>query len=216
MRTLTVACFLCVSVPACSQVSATLGQSAVSAVLKQYSLNPLVLVSSTKQPLPTNGKWSIKTSRPDTCPHDDTPCARVIYAVPEAQVRCEWTVVPQHGSSPASFLDQNEDASHYLLRRLQSGDLAPLVITSPQPIYPPIARAAKVSGSVVVRVVVSGEGTVTSTSIVSGPEMLRATTVDVARSWTFHPLIVGTHSAPFVADLTAKFRVENGTVAMRP
>jgi TonB family protein len=206
--------------PAFSQDSPSLNQSLVSTVLTHYSLNPLVLVPDTNKPLPSNGKWVIRTTRPDSCPHDDTPCARVVYAVLEVHVACEWTVVPQQGSAPAAFVDQNSDASRYLIRKLPVMDVASLVLASPQPIYPPIARAAHVSGSVVVRLLVSSDGTVTSATLVSGPEMLRAATLDAAKHWTFHALQVGTQPTPFVVEVSANFRMAGttniGMVSMHP
>jgi TonB family protein len=114
-------------------------------------------------------------------------------------------VVPPQGAKPAAFLDQNEDASRYLLRKLPAVDLAPLVLTSPQPIYPPIARAAHISGSVAIRLVVSDKGTVISASSISGPEMLRVSASDAAKHWTFHALQVGATPAPFTVDLNANF-----------
>jgi protein TonB len=90
--------------------------------------------------------------------------------------------------------------------------------------YPAIARAAHISGSVVVRLVVSGDGIVTSATPVSGPPMLSPSAVDAAKNWTFHALQVGTQSTPFVADLKADFSVGHdvafgqtkATVSMHP
>jgi TonB family protein len=209
MCSLTLLFCLCLTISAFSQDSPSLGASAVSAVVSQYIMNTLVRVPETHQPLPSNGKWSISTTRPDSCPHDDIPCARVIYTVPEAHVVCEWTVVPPHGSAPAAFLDQNEDASRYLLRNLPSTDVASLVLASPQPLYPAIARMAHISGSVVVRLVVSGSGTVTSATPIGGHPMLRPAAVDAAKHWTFGALQVGTQPTPFVADLSADFNLES-------
>lgn len=231
MRTPTLLCLL-LAAPAFAQTAPSLGRSSVSALLANYTINTLILLPGTHKPLPSTGKWSIKTSRPDSCPHDDTPCARVAYTVPEANVTCEWTVVPQLGASPAAFLDQNEDASRYLVRKLSAVELGPLTLTNPQPVYPPIALAAHVSDSVVVRLVVSDKGTVTSATPISGPEMLRHSAKDAAEHWTFHALKVGAQPAPFTVDLNASFILEsnpprctrenpcatlpNGTVSMRP
>ena len=224
MRCLTLLC-LCLAVPALAQDVPSLGRSSVSAVTSQYVMNTLSRVPGTDKPLPPDGKWSISTTRPEICPHDDTPCARVIYTVPGVNVACEWTVIPQQGSAPAVFLGQNEDASRYLLRKLPQGDLTSLILTSPEPIYGAIARAAHVSGSVVVRISVSSDGTVTSATPLSGPAMLRFSTVDAAKRWSFRALQIGTQAAPFVVDLTANFSIQahgsdgglpKGTVSMRP
>jgi TonB family protein len=231
MRFLALLCFF-LAQPAFAQDAQSLGKSSVSAVLDQYTINPLVRLPDTHNPLPPTGKWSIRTTRPDSCPHDDSPCARVVYTVPEANVACEWTVVPGRDGAPNSFLDENEDASHYLLRKLQAVDLTPLVLTSPQPVYPPIARAAHISGAVVVRLVVSGKGVVTSATPVSGPAMLFGASADAAKKWTFRPLQVGTQSASFTVDLNASYflvadpsnctkdnvcrSIPNGTASLRP
>ncbi len=231
MRSLTLLCFL-LTVPAFAQDASSLGKSSVSALLDKYTINTLIHLPDTDKPLPSTGKWSVRTSRPDSCPHDDTPCARVAYTVPEANVACEWTVVPQQGASPAAFLDQNEDASRYLLRELSAADLGPLILTSRQPIYPPIARAAHLSGSVVVRLVVSDKGTVSSATPISGPAMLLNAAKDAAQQWTFHALKVGAQPASFTVDLNASFTLDakspsctrqnpcatlpKGTASMRP
>ena len=231
MRALMFVC-LFLAIPAVAQDAFSLGKSSVSDVLEKYTLNPLVRLPDTQKPLPSTGKWSMRTARPESCPHDDTPCAGVVYAVPEAHALCEWTVVPQQGAAAPAFLDQNEDASRYFLRLLPASDLASLVVTSPQPVYPPIARAAHVSGSVVVRLVISEKGSTSLVTAVSGPAMLLAATTDAAKKWTFRPLQVGKESAAFTVDINATFTLPSnlpsctranpcatlpdGTVTMRP
>ena len=198
---------LCLAVRVSAQGDPSLGKSSVSAVLGQYTMNTLVRLPETHQPLPSNGTWSIAKTRPDSCPHDESPCARVIYSVPEAHVACEWTVVPGLSGAPATFPDQNEDASRYLLRKLTAAELAPLVVKSPQPVYPSIARSARLSGSVAVRLVVSEKGAVTLAAPVSGPVMLQGAAVDSAKHWVFRPLLVGAQPAPFTVDLNAEFNL---------
>lgn len=186
----------------------------------------------TEAPLPATGKWSIRATRPDNCPHDSLPCARVIYSVPESHVMCEWTVIPQQGAAPAVFIDQNADASRFLLRRASGEEIVPLLLASPQPIYPPIARAARISGSVVVRLVVSDKGVVTVATPLSGPDLLRQAAADAAKHYTFRALHVGTQPIPFTVDVVTEFTVEgkphtcteenpcatlpNGKVTIRP
>lgn len=230
MRFLLLLC-LFLAAPALAQDALSLGKSAVSAVTDQYVINTLARVPETRKPLPSDGKWSIATTRPENCPHDDTPCARVIYSVAELHVTCEWTVVPGQNAAAPVFLDQNEDASRYLLRKLPAKELAPLLVKGPQPMYPSIARAARVSGPVVVRLVVSEKGTVNSATPLSGQAMLQGAAIDAAKHWVFHPFQVGAQSAPFTTDLNATFTLQpdphsctrdnpcgppNGTATMQP
>jgi protein TonB len=63
-------------------------------------------------------------------------------------------------------------------------------IKLPKPVYPPIAKQAKVSGTVVVTVDVDESGKVTSAKAVSGHKMLQPAAVDAARMARFAPTIV--------------------------
>ena len=182
-----------------------MAQAAVSFVLSQSSINPLAPVPATGKPLPANGHWSIDTARPTLCPQNDLPCVRVLYGVTDANVTCEWVVLLPSNGTDGTILDQNESASLFLIHKLSRSQAAPLVKIRVTPIYPPIARAAHVTGSIVVRVIVNSSGEVQNAVTVSGPEMLRATTLDAIRQWSFNRLLLGTHPAAFTTDIQASF-----------
>ncbi len=55
------------------------------------------------------------------------------------------------------------------------------------PTYPPIAVAARVSGDVLVRVVIGPDGAVQQTEVVRGPKMLQQSAVDAASKWKYEP-----------------------------
>jgi TonB family protein len=56
-----------------------------------------------------------------------------------------------------------------------------------EPVYPPLARAAKVTGTVLVEVTVDETGNVTKASAVSGHALLKDAAVEAARKWKFRP-----------------------------
>lgn len=60
-------------------------------------------------------------------------------------------------------------------------------VSKPAPVYPPAAKAARVSGTVVVQVEVDEGGRVSKAEAVSGPEMLREAAEDAAREARFSP-----------------------------
>jgi protein TonB len=57
----------------------------------------------------------------------------------------------------------------------------------PKPQYPPVARVAKASGTVIVQVTVDESGNVVSAHAVSGHPLLQAAAVAAARSAKFSP-----------------------------
>lgn len=62
------------------------------------------------------------------------------------------------------------------------------VSESKQPTFPPIARAAHVSGEVSARVAFDKKGHPTGVDQIDGPEMLKATTAEYLQSWQIKPL----------------------------
>jgi len=55
------------------------------------------------------------------------------------------------------------------------------------PVYPPIAKAARVQGAVVFDIEVGTIGNIESMKVASGPPMLQQAAIDCLKQWTFHP-----------------------------
>lgn len=72
-------------------------------------------------------------------------------------------------------------------KTISGGVLNAKAISLPQPAYPPIAKQAHASGTVVVQVVVDEKGNVISASAVSGHPFLRAPAAAAARQAKFSP-----------------------------
>jgi len=55
------------------------------------------------------------------------------------------------------------------------------------PLYPPIAKAARIQGTVVFDVQIGVTGKIESMKFVSGPAMLQQAAADCLKQWTYHP-----------------------------
>lgn len=73
---------------------------------------------------------------------------------------------------------------------IQGGVLNGKAIALPKPAYPPIARAAHASGTVVVQVLIDEEGNVVSAHAISGHPLLQAASVAAAREARFSPTLL--------------------------
>jgi TonB family protein len=55
------------------------------------------------------------------------------------------------------------------------------------PMYPPIAKAAHVQGTVLFELRIGTTGQIESMKVISGPPMLQQAAIDCMKKWTFHP-----------------------------
>ena len=92
--------------------------------------------------------------------------------------------------------------------RVSSGVVAGSKIGGVNPTYPPIARAAHVSGTVVLHAIISKTGTITNLQVISGPEMLRASAVDAVKTWRYKPYIL--NGEPTEVDTTVSVNFNMG------
>jgi TonB family protein len=196
------------------------GAQAIRAMLKQSVFDPTVVVEKTGKALPSTGAWSVGKNAPASCPQTTNACVRILYQVPEDGVSCNWVVQLTGDGTDGVILEQNKDATRYFLRRLTTSQVSDMVLTRKQPTYPSVAAAAHVSGSVVVRAVVSSSGVVEKALIVSGPETLRSSSIDAIHGWSFKPLLAGTEPVRFETDVTFDYRTmgpsSSGRVTSNP
>ncbi len=95
---------------------------------------------------------------------------------------------PPPAPSPVDETRATETKSEPKGKTISGGVLNGKAINLPQPAYPPVAKAAKASGTVVVQVIVDESGNVTEAHAVSGHPLLQAAAVAAARSAKFSPM----------------------------
>jgi protein TonB len=88
---------------------------------------------------------------------------------------------------------------------ISGGVLNGKAISKPQPAYPPIAKAARASGTVTVQIVVDESGRVISASAVSGHPLLQQAAVSAARNARFSPTLLSGQPVRVTGVLTYNF-----------
>ena len=73
---------------------------------------------------------------------------------------------------------------------ISAGIAVGLLIQKTAPVYPPIARSAHVSGTVVLQAMISKSGAVENVRVVSGPPMLRQAAQDAVKNWRYRPYLL--------------------------
>jgi len=73
---------------------------------------------------------------------------------------------------------------------LSSGVASGLLIQKTLPVYPAIAKAAQVAGTVVLQATISKAGTIQNLHVLSGPSMLRQSALDAVGTWRYRPYLL--------------------------
>jgi len=132
-----------------------------------------------------------------------TDRAKAYRAVAQPDLASEDEAVAERLSSDTSISQDATDPSNH--SAISSGDLTNKAISLPKPPYPPIARAARASGAVVVQVLVNEEGRVVSAEAISGHPLLKAAAVSAARQARFEPRKVSGEAVKVTGTITYRF-----------
>jgi protein TonB len=94
--------------------------------------------------------------------------------------------------------------------RISGGVMAGQILTKVQPVYPPIAKAAHVSGTVVLHAIISKTGSIENLSAISGPDMLKSAAIDAVRQWRYKPYLLNGEPTEVDTTITVNFNMNGG------
>jgi periplasmic protein TonB len=76
------------------------------------------------------------------------------------------------------------------LTKVSQGVSEGLLLSPIQPVYPPIAKAIRLQGKVVIEAIISKTGRLESVNVVSGPDMLRKAATDAVAAARYRPYLL--------------------------
>jgi protein TonB len=88
---------------------------------------------------------------------------------------------------------------------LSYGVAAGNLIFQTKPVYPPIAQAAHITGTVVLRAIISKSGTIENLTVQSGPPILRQAALDGVRNWRYKPFLLNGEPTDVDTTITVNF-----------
>src|ERR1700688_222843 len=94
--------------------------------------------------------------------------------------------------------------------RVSQGVTAGLVIKKVNPAYPPLARTARVQGSVLLAAVIGKDGTIQNLHVVSGHPLLTQAALDAVRQWRYKPYILNGEPVEVDTQVTVNFTLSGG------
>lgn len=74
-----------------------------------------------------------------------------------------------------------------------------------QPVYPPLARQARIQGPVQLRAIISKTGTIEHLTVESGHPMLSGAAIDAVRQWRYRPYLLNDGPVAIETEITVNF-----------
>jgi len=87
----------------------------------------------------------------------------------------------------------------------QSSMLEGSLIRKVQPVYPPLARSARIQGSVVLAAVISKDGSMEGLKLISGHPMLVQAAVQAVSQWRYRPYVLNGEAIEVETQITVNF-----------
>jgi len=79
------------------------------------------------------------------------------------------------------------------------------LIKQARPVYPPLAKAARVQGTVKFEAKISKEGTIEDLKVVSGPPLLIQAALDAVKQWLYKPTLLNGEPVEVLTTIDVNF-----------
>lgn len=89
--------------------------------------------------------------------------------------------------------------------RVSQGVTQGLKIRDVKPSYPPLARQARIQGAVLLRAVISKDGSIQGLTVISGHPMLIPAALDAVKQWKYKPYILNGEPVEVDTQITVNF-----------
>lgn len=94
--------------------------------------------------------------------------------------------------------------------RVSQGVTQGLLIRKVQPVYPPLARQARIQGNVLLQAEISVDGTIENLHLISGHPMLAPAAIEAVKQWRYKPYILNGEPVPVETQITVIFSLAGG------
>jgi periplasmic protein TonB len=94
--------------------------------------------------------------------------------------------------------------------RVSQGVTEGLLVHKVQPAYPPLARQARIQGSVVIAALIGKDGSIQNLKVTSGHPMLTQAALDAVRQWKYKPYYLNGEPVEVDTQITVNFTLAGG------
>ncbi len=92
---------------------------------------------------------------------------------------------------------------------LSEADTAPNIIHREAPVYPPLARASRIEGMVVLSAVVAKDGSIAGLQTISGHPLLVRAALEAVSKWRYEPTVIDGQPVEVATRITVTFKLDD-------
>ncbi len=94
--------------------------------------------------------------------------------------------------------------------RVSSGVQAGLLVRKVPPAYPPLARQARIQGTVLLQAQISKDGTIENLQLISGHPMLAPAAIEAVKQWKYKPYLLNGEPVEVETQIQVNFTLAGG------
>ena len=94
--------------------------------------------------------------------------------------------------------------------RVSQGVSAGLLVRKVNPNYPPLARQARIQGQVILRAVISKDGSIEGLTLISGHPMLAPAAIEAVKQWRYKPYLLNGEPVEVDTEVLVNFTLSGG------
>ncbi len=95
-------------------------------------------------------------------------------------------------------------------QRVSSGVISGLLVHRVQPAYPPLARQARISGTVVLHAIIGKDGSIENLTLISGHPMLAPAAIEAIKQWKYKPYLLNGEPVEVDTEVSFNFTLSGG------
>lgn len=94
--------------------------------------------------------------------------------------------------------------------RISEGVAQGFLVRQVKPVYPPLARQARIQGAVLLQAIIGKDGTIENLRLVSGHPMLAPAAIEAVRQWRYRPYTLNREPVEVQTEITVDFVLGGG------
>ena len=94
--------------------------------------------------------------------------------------------------------------------RVSSGVVSGLLVRKVNPVYPPLARQARIQGVVILQAQISKDGNIENLQLISGHPMLAPAAIDAVKQWKYRPYLLNGEPVEVETQVQVNFTLSGG------